>query len=195
MPNQTILLITYLQGDVLEVGCGTGRNVKYLNLPGKINSITFVDAAERMVEETRKQFATNFPKYQFAKFIVSRTEDLPVDKKYDVIYETFGICSYEDPVAALKHMQSLLKPGGRIILLEHGRGTWDFINRILDKNAAPRAEVFGCRWNLDVGGIVRESGLMIDKEERSHFGTTWTIHAHREEDELPVEPKKRFLIW
>ncbi|KAK7207634.1 S-adenosyl-L-methionine-dependent methyltransferase [Myxozyma melibiosi] len=184
-----------LKGDVLEVGCGTGRNMKYLDLPGKVSSMTFVDTSANMVAEAEKSFKKRYPKYQYAEFKVSRTEDLPTDKKFDVIYETFGICSYEDPVAALKHMQELLKPGGRIILLEHGRGTWDFINRILDKNAASRSEVFGCRWNLDIGEIVRQSGLVIDHEERWHLGTTWTIFAHREGEELPVEPKKRFLIW
>ncbi|KAK9446574.1 S-adenosyl-L-methionine-dependent methyltransferase [Limtongia smithiae] len=183
-----------LKGDVLEVSCGTGRNVNYLDIAA-IKSITFLDTSPKMVKLTKEKFDDRYPKYANVNFVVSRIEDIPEGEKYDTIYETFGLCSYEDPVAALVHMQKLLRPGGRILLLEHGRGTWDFINRILDKNAAPRAEVFGCRWNLDIGEIVAKSGLVVDKEERSHLGTTWTVFAHRPGDELPVEQKKRFLIW
>ncbi|KAK9324202.1 S-adenosyl-L-methionine-dependent methyltransferase [Lipomyces orientalis] len=181
-------------GDVLEVSCGTGRNVSYLNI-SSIKSITFVDASEQMVEQTKEKFQDNYPKYQHAQFLATKAEDLPLDKKYDTILQTFGLCSHEDPIYVLMYLQDLLKPGGKIVLLEHGRGTWDFVNRILDKSAASRAEVFGCRWNLDIGDIVRKSGLVIDKESRSHFGTTWTIIAHRAGDVIRPEPKKRFFIW
>ncbi|KAK9237666.1 S-adenosyl-L-methionine-dependent methyltransferase [Lipomyces kononenkoae] len=181
-------------GDVLEISCGTGRNIAYLNIPA-VKSITFVDSSAQMVEQTREKFTDRYPKYQHAQFVATRAEDLPLEKKYDTILQTFGLCSHEDPVYVLMHLQDLLKPGGKIVLLEHGRGTWDFVNRILDKSAASRAEVFGCRWNLDIGEIVRKSGLVIDKESRSHFGTTWTIIAHRPGDVMPPEQKKRFLIW
>ncbi|KAK9386811.1 S-adenosyl-L-methionine-dependent methyltransferase [Lipomyces mesembrius] len=181
-------------GDVLEVSCGTGRNISYLNIPA-VKSITFVDASAQMVEQTKEKFKDHYPKYQHAQFLAKKVEDLPLDKKYDTVFETFGLCSHEDPVYVLMHLQDLLKPGGKIVLLEHGRGTWDFVNRILDKSAASRAEVFGCRWNLDIGEIVRKSGLVIDEESRSHFGTTWTIIAHRAGDVISPEPKARFFIW
>ncbi|KAK9456965.1 S-adenosyl-L-methionine-dependent methyltransferase [Dipodascopsis uninucleata] len=184
-----------VQGDVLEVSCGTGRNITYLDL-SKLKSITFADASPKMVEKTKDKFFQRNPNYAHAKFLISKAEALPLDgPKYDVIYETFGICSFEDPVQVLVHLQSLLKPGGKIVLIEHGRGTWEFINRILDKNAAPRAEKFGCRWNLDIGDIVRRSGLEIDYEDRSHLGTTWSIVTHRPGDIVHEEPRKRFLIW
>ncbi|KAK9463613.1 S-adenosyl-L-methionine-dependent methyltransferase [Lipomyces oligophaga] len=183
-----------LKGDVLEVSCGTGRNVKHIDV-SKLSSITFVDTSQNMVERTRARFDEVYPKYEHVHFLAKRAEDLPLNKQYDTIFETFGLCSYEDPVAALVHLQKLLKPGGRLLLLEHGRGTWDFINRILDKSAASRADHLGCRWNLDIGEIARESGLEIDKESRSHFGTTWTIFGHRQGDELPPPPKKKFLFF
>ncbi|KAK9467726.1 S-adenosyl-L-methionine-dependent methyltransferase [Lipomyces arxii] len=182
------------KGDVLEVSCGTGRNVNYLDIP-QIKSMTFVDASESMIELTKEKFTERYPKYQNVEFIADMTENLSTDKKYDVIYETFGLCSYKDPVAALMHLQDLLKPGGQIILLEHGSGTWDFINRVLDKHAVRHSLRYGCRWNLNIGQIVRDSGLVIDSESRSHLGTTWSITAHRAGDDLPKPQKQRFLIW
>ncbi|KAK9476808.1 S-adenosyl-L-methionine-dependent methyltransferase [Lipomyces japonicus] len=186
-----------LKGDVLEVSCGTGRNINYLNLP-QFDSITFTDTSSKMVDITKGKFQQKYPKFEFARFVACKAEELPADKKYDTIYETFGLCSHEDPIRVLHHLQTLLKPGGKIILLEHGRGTWDFINRILDKNAKARAEHFGCRWNLDIGEIVRQAGLAIESESRSHLGTTWTVVTHRKDDKAAEEAanrRPRFLIW
>ncbi|QLQ80942.1 hypothetical protein HG537_0E02970 [Torulaspora globosa] len=198
-------LMKHCEGDVLEVACGTGRNIKYLN-PEKISSITFLDSSEKMMEITYKKFKERFPSFQKAAFVVGKAENLvdlakgnKVDQsdlessneeletiqknatkvKYDTIVETFGLCSHEDPVKALKNFAVLLKPEGRIVLLEHGRGSYGFINKILDDRAEKRLETWGCRWNLDIGEILDDSGLEIVEEARTHLGTTWCIVAKK----------------
>lgn len=202
-------LMKHCTGDVLEVACGTGRNIKYLDMT-RIHSVTFLDSSSKMVEIANKKFREYFPKYKNVAFVVGRAEDLvdlaknksnnsdllvkDIDDqkveiteasktiKYDTIIEAFGICSHEDPVKALKNFASLLKPGGRIVLLEHGRGNYDFINNILDNRAEKRLESWGCRWNLDIGEILDDSGLEITEEKRTHLGTTWCIVAKRKDD-------------
>lgn len=201
-------LTKHCQGDVLEVACGTGRNIKYMNM-SEINSITFLDASEKMMEITHKKFRKDFPNFKKAAFVVGKAEnlinlagrkvdenisendlnkdityvDMPATKvQYDTIIEAFGLCSHCDPVMALKNFEKLLKPGGRIILLEHGRGNYNFINKILDNKAEKRLETWGCRWNLDIGEILDDSGLEIVEETRAHFGTTWCIVAKRKGD-------------
>lgn len=79
----------------------------------------------------------------------------------------------------MKNFQELLKPGGRIVLLEHGRGSVGLINKILDKRAKRRLETWGCRWNLDIGEILDDSGLDVVEEYTSHLGTTWCVVAKR----------------
>ncbi|ODV97283.1 hypothetical protein PACTADRAFT_32756 [Pachysolen tannophilus NRRL Y-2460] len=189
-----------IYGDVLEVACGTGRNIKYLDLDN-ISSITFLDTSEKMMEITNEKFREQYPDFKKVAFVVGKAEqllnlasgeknststDLKPKVKYDTIIETFGLCSHEDPVLALQNMSKLLKPGGRIILLEHGRGTYDFINNILDNRAHKHSETWGCRWNLDIGELVDRSGLEIISEKRLHFGTTWCIVAKN-----PWDPKKK----
>ena len=180
-------LMRHCKGDVLEVACGTGRNIKYLD-PTKVNSITFLDASDKMMEITHKKFRDVLPNFKKCAFVVGKAEDLitmnakstPV--KYDTIVEAFGLCSHQDPVKALKNFSELLKPGGRIVLLEHGRGTYDTINKILDDRAEKRLKTWGCRWNLDLGEILDDSGLDIVEEKRTHLGTTWCIVAKRKGD-------------
>lgn len=182
-------LMKHCKGDVLEVSCGTGRNIKYLDIPS-IHSITFLDSSPKMMELTNKKFREQFPAFKNAAFVVGKAEDLinlaePSGNqkvKYDTIVEAFGLCSHEDPVKALNNFQQLLKPDGRIILLEHGRGKYDFVNEMLDKRAQHRLETWGCRWNLDIGELLDDSGLEIIEEKRSHLGTTWCIVAKRKED-------------
>ena len=65
--------------------------------------------------------------------------------------------------------------GGRILLLEHGRGHYDWINRLLDRGAVGHARRYGCWFNKDVGSVVAESGLVVERVRRYHLGTTWEV--------------------
>lgn len=170
-------LMKNVRGDALEVSCGTGRNLKYLN-PKKVTSITFLDTSLPMLEVTQEKFAKKFSKYDNVQFVQGRAENLveltsKSHQKFDTVYESFGLCSHEDPSEALDNMKKLVRPGGRIVLLEHGRGYFESMNDRMDRQAATRAEEWGCRWNLDIGNIVEKSGLEIEDQTRYHFGTIY----------------------
>src|SRR5437763_16169516 len=65
--------------------------------------------------------------------------------------------------------------GGRILLLEHGRGHYDWLNHVLDGLAPSHADHYGCWWNRDIGAMVEQSGLEIEYVKRYHLGTTWEV--------------------
>ncbi|KAJ9620485.1 hypothetical protein H2203_007691 [Taxawa tesnikishii (nom. ined.)] len=95
---------------------------------------------------------------------------------YDTIFQTMGLCSTPSPVQLLKNLAMHLNaenPDAKIILLEHGRSYYQWLNRILDSQASAHADQHGCWWNRDIGAIVEESGLEVLREKRRHFGTTW----------------------
>lgn len=185
-------LMSQVEGDVLEVACGTGRNIPYLNME-QVDSITFMDLAPKMVEETQRKFRSQYPYYKKAAFTVGKAEELAklseLEFKYDTVFEAFGLCSHEDPVAALQSMAKMLKPGGRIVLLEHGRSTWDMVNNHLDFRAEKRMKTWACRWNLDIGELVDDAGLDITYEKRVHLGSTWLLVCKRPEDPLRLDEK------
>lgn len=108
----------------------------------------------------------------------------PSGDKYDTIVQSFGLCSVSDPVKLVANMASMVEPGtGRILLLEHGRGRWEFINGLLDSYAPDHFRKYGCWWNRDIEKIVRKAaekvpGLEIMGIERPlwlQFGTTLVI--------------------
>lgn len=194
-------LVQMARGDVLEVSCGTGRNMEYYQLGEKrgldergrpvlqgCRSVTFVDLSPQMVEIARHKFRRLHPEFAKAAF---RTEDAkkvgPVAdtsakfpewvysrSHFDTVIQTMGLCSTPDPVGLLRHLGSITEPQrGQILLLEHGRSHYDWLNKILDNLAPAHAHRHGCWWNRDIGQIIEQSGLEVVEIQRYHLGTTW----------------------
>ncbi|KAG6361091.1 hypothetical protein INS49_009312 [Diaporthe citri] len=97
---------------------------------------------------------------------------LPAPRYFDTILQNFAICSVADPHKLLANMARVLRPGsGRIYLLEHGRGRYDWINGLLDKFAPSHFDRYGCWWNRDIEEAVRRAerevpGLEVVRIER-----------------------------
>lgn len=100
-------------------------------------------------------------------------EKLPFPtNSFDTVVDMFGLCSFDDPVQALSEMSRVCKPDGKILLLEHGKGSWDKVNHYLDKWAPRHASMWGCWWNRDMRRYVRLSGAEMIRREEKHFGTS-----------------------
>ncbi|KAL9106908.1 MAG: hypothetical protein Q9227_008156 [Pyrenula ochraceoflavens] len=118
----------------------------------------------------------------------------PTTTGYDTILSTMTLCSTPSPTTYLTSLlPHLRRPdpslpggndnrGGRILLLEHGRGYFSWLNRLLDRSAEFHAWRFGCWWNRDVGRIVEElerngRGVEVKGVRRVgwHAGTTWEV--------------------
>ncbi|KAI9815291.1 MAG: hypothetical protein M1827_002771 [Pycnora praestabilis] len=165
-------------GNVLEVSVGTGRNMKYLDL-AKCKSITMIDQSGEMVEIARKKFKELHPKHSDILFRTQSAASFiscPSADGFDVIFQTMGLCSTPAPEKLLQNLGRIVnQKHGQILLLEHGRSHYTWLNRILDNLAPTHADKHGCWWNKDIGAIVSESGLEIIKIKRYHLGTTWWV--------------------
>lgn len=114
-------------------------------------------------------------------------------KGYDTILQTMGLCSVPSPVDLLRNLSLHLdptNPEARILLLEHGRSYYAWLNRILDQQASAHADQHGCWWNRDIGQIIEESGLEIVRERRRHFGTTWIFELKPKPGAWQIEETK-----
>ena len=169
------LLYFHADGKVLEVGAGTGRNLSYY--PSGVDEITLTDVSDQMLLQARKK--VNELKEEKSRFKLFVADALNMTEYYkedmfDTVVDTFGLCSFDDPVEVLKELQRVCKPDGKILLLEHGRSkSFDGLNNYLDRNAERHAKNWGCVFNRDIDKLIEESGLNIEKLHTWHFGTTY----------------------
>lgn len=90
----------------------------------------------------------------------------------------------DDPVLVLNEMARVCKPDGYILLLEHGLASYDWLNKLLDRDALKHFQKWSCWWNRDITRIIEKSNLEIISIWRWHLGTTYYIIA---------KPKKNFF--
>ncbi len=158
-------ILKNVQGKVLEIGVGTGKNLPYYNY-NKVN-LTAIDISAGMLERARNKIKkNNLP----VKLKLIKTEKLPFkDNYFDFIIMTFVLCSVADPMITLSEMKRVLKKNGRIILLEHLLSKnkliafWEHLHNPLTKH------LFGFNVNRDTMKNIKKAGLKIVKEKNLAF--------------------------
>ena len=110
-------IVPFASGDVLELGCGAA-NLEYYNWQN-IHSLSGVDPSPELLDRAKLALKE---KGLEANFIPGIAEKLPfASDNFDCVVTTFTLCSVQDPEAALAEVRRVLKPGGRLLFVEHGR--------------------------------------------------------------------------
>ncbi|KAF2687319.1 S-adenosyl-L-methionine-dependent methyltransferase [Lentithecium fluviatile CBS 122367] len=174
-------LMRKVRGHVLEVAVGTGRNTAYYRTK-QCATVTLLDSSGPMLAVAKRKWKDTHPEYFSRVFFKQQSAIDPITPPYgaqdgyDTVIQTMGLCSTPEPVKLLQNLEAVTKEdGGQILLLEHGKSHYQWINNILDTAAPQHADLHGCWWNKDIGKIVEESGLEVVNLKRYNFGTTWWI--------------------
>ena len=118
-----------LSGKVLEVGVGTGRNLKYYPAGCRVIGI---DKSAGMLQKAweKAEGMKNITLYPMD----AEHLEFP-DNSFDYVVATFVLCTIPDPVKALREMRRVLKPSGELIALEHVHSAYlliDFIEHLIN---------------------------------------------------------------
>jgi len=109
-------LLRGASGDVLEVACGTARNLPHYGQG--VASLTMMDASDGMLGEARRkarELVQRGGRLKQVTLVRGSAEALPLETgAYDCVVDTFGLCSMDDPVGALLEMQRVCRPGGKV---------------------------------------------------------------------------------
>ena len=163
-------LFALAKGKVLDVGCGYGINFPYLI---HADRITGIDFSPVMIEKAREM--TRGSKVP-AEVRLGDAEALEFpDNTFDTVISSLSTCSFYDPAGALSEMRRVCKPDGQILLIEHGRSTWEWLGRYQDKTVHQQIEQGGCRWNQEPQDLVIKAGLRILKADRALLGILHTM--------------------
>jgi len=111
-------VVPLARGDVFELGCGGGINHEFYD-PAAITSYAGIDPHEGLLDATR---AAAREKGWAADLRQGRGEAIPFgDASFDSVVCTFTLCSVDDPQAVIRELRRILRPGGQMLFLEHGR--------------------------------------------------------------------------
>lgn len=148
-------------GDVLELGVGTGLNLAFYD-SGHVRKVTAIDPAPRLLERARTRVATApVP----VELVQAPAEQLPfADRSFDSVLVTYSLCSVDDPRRALAEVSRVLRPGGELVIVEHGLAQ-DPATQRWQKRITPvwRRLAGGCRLDRDMLALLGEAGFTTDE--------------------------------
>ncbi len=142
--------------NVLEVGVGTGKNLRWH--PPDV-SVTAVDFSPKMLERaTRRARETGVP----AELALMDAQGLAfAADSFDVAVATCVFCSVPDPALGLREVRRVLKPSGRLLLLEHVRSGLPVVGRTMDLLNPVTVRMGGVNINRDTLANVQRAGFRL----------------------------------
>jgi ubiquinone/menaquinone biosynthesis C-methylase UbiE len=111
-------VVPMARGDVFELGCGGGINHEFYD-PAAITSYAGIDPHEGLLDAAR---VAARDKGWAADLRQGRGEDIPfAGNSFDCVVCTFTLCSVDEPGQVMHELRRILRPGGQVLFLEHGR--------------------------------------------------------------------------
>lgn len=160
--------------DVLEVGVGTGVNLGHYP-PRAV--MTAIDVSEKMLERARRRAEREGIAVDLR---LMDAQDLAFpDESFDAVVATCVFCSVPDPVLGLREALRVLRPGGRLLLLEHVRSEQLAVGKVMDWLNPLVVRMSGANINRRTVDNVRAAGFDLVDVRRGFFGILRLIEARK----------------
>jgi SAM-dependent methyltransferase len=155
-------LVQQARGRVLEIGAGTGLNLRHYAEDAEI-VLSEPDAA--MADRLRRRVAAAG---RPATVVLAAAEALPfADGEFDAVVSTLVLCTVPDQAAALREIRRVLRPGGRLLFMEHVRADSPRWARWQDRLNRPwRAFAEGCNCNRATLDVIAGGPLALREVQR-----------------------------
>lgn len=160
-------IVPRAEGEVLEIGFGTGRNLPFYDQT-RVRKVWGLEPSEGMRRKAQPLVEQSSLEVEF---IDLPGEEIPLDdNSVDTVLVTYTLCSIADTFRALEGMRRVLKPGGQLLYCEHGIAPDADVRRWQHRLNSPwRFFSGGCNINRDVPKLIREGGFEIIDDERMYI--------------------------
>jgi len=163
-------LLGDLEGEVLEIGAGTGASLPHYERAARVVALEPDPSMAKRLPD--KVAAARVP----VEIVAGSAEDVPYpDESFDAVVSTFMLCSVADPPAVLAEAHRVLRPNGKLVLLEHVRGEgrtarWQELLTPLHRRIAGN-----CHLNRDTRGFVAGARFDTTRVDRTDLPGTHAL--------------------
>jgi SAM-dependent methyltransferase len=159
-------VVSHATGDVLEIGGGTGANLRHYG-PG-VTSLAITEPELPMAKRAQSRMGELAPE---ALFVRAPAEDLPFnDDSFDTAVSTLVLCTVDDQPRALRELRRVLRPGGRLLFIEHVRSDDPKLARHQDRMLGLNRRVgHGCHCNRPTLDTIRAAGFEVTELTRDEL--------------------------
>ncbi|HYK33598.1 MAG TPA: class I SAM-dependent methyltransferase [Streptosporangiaceae bacterium] len=160
-----------LDGEVLEIGFGSGLNVPYY--PATLTKVLAIDPATTGRKLAAQRIARCAVPIEFAGLDAGA---LPADDgSVDHVLSTWTLCTVPDPALALAEIRRVLRPGGSLHFAEHGLAPDEKVARFQHRFTPVQRRVFGgCHLDRPIDQLVTDAGFELAKLDTYYMpGPRW----------------------
>lgn len=159
------------RGRVLEIGTGTGRTLSAV----RCDDVAIgVDVSVGMLRQ-----AAGRARRVGAALVAADAARLPLgDASVDTVVSTLTMCAMPDPADTLREVRRVLRPGGRLVMVEHATAGSPVVaaaQRLLERWTIPR---FGEHLTREPEALVRAAGFVVEHASRHRGGLVRRVVAH-----------------
>jgi ubiquinone/menaquinone biosynthesis C-methylase UbiE len=154
-------LLAEASGRVLEIGGGTGANLRYYD---GLESLVVTEPEPAMLRRLQDRMREQSVR---AEVVQAPAEDLPFeDASFDTVVSTLVLCGV-DQERSLGEVRRVLRPGGRLLFLEHVRSDDPALARFQDRMNGLNRFLVGCECNRDTLTAIEAAGFTISRVEQT----------------------------
>ena len=161
-------LLAQARGATLELGAGTGLNFDLY--PAEVTELVLTEPSPHMARQLRAR-VSGASSGRPVEVLEAPAEHLPLpDDRFDTVVGTLVLCTVDDPSRTLDEVARVLKPGGRMLFLEHVRASDPDLARWQDRLHGPwRFFGAGCHCNRDTPSTLQASRLSVERLEHGEL--------------------------
>jgi ubiquinone/menaquinone biosynthesis C-methylase UbiE len=154
------------EGRVLEVGAGSGLNFPFYG--SAVTEVVALEPSPRLAGMAEKTAADSGVPVEMLK---ASAEAIPLpDHSIDTVVTTWTLCSIPDVARALDEMRRVLKPGGRLLFVEHGLSPDAGVRRWQDRLTPAWKRIGGgCHLNRPIAPLIENAGFAMDRLETGYM--------------------------
>ena len=159
-------VVSAASGRVLEIGIGSGHNLPLYS--NKVRELIGLDPSARLLDMIRG--AGGRPPAPL-ELIKGTAEAIPLDgRSIDTVVSTWTMCTIPEVGRALQEMYRVLKPGGCLVFVEHGRAPEPRVRWWQDRLDPAWSRLSGgCHWNRAIAELIENAGFRIERLETGYM--------------------------